>query len=263
MKKISICVLLGITLALLLSTSFVNGEEIDTEGYNIVISTGDNALQATETLTIVDGDSNQTYGVITLWLQNGANNVEIFVNDDTVIYTTTGNEYNCNLSSMSIKMDTTLQIRVSYNLNKDTAKLSKTMIYNASSFSVKFDGNDIYTSENLASGFSFDLTLFKTTENESNMYFFVIIGVLVLLLLITIFYFYRKQKTAKVKQEAGESEELLNTKKNLLMESLKDIEKQHRAKEISDDTYHKLREQYKQQALETMKKLEDMKSKIK
>ena len=44
---------------------------------------------------------------------------------------------------------------------------------------------------------------------------------------------------------------------------LKDIEKKHRAKQISDDTYHKLRDQYKQEAVETMKQLEDKKSKIK
>jgi ribosome recycling factor len=47
------------------------------------------------------------------------------------------------------------------------------------------------------------------------------------------------------------------------MSLLKDLEKQYRAKEISDDTYHKLKEQYKQETVETMKKLDDMtKSKI-
>jgi len=47
------------------------------------------------------------------------------------------------------------------------------------------------------------------------------------------------------------------------MEILKDIEKQHRAKQISDDTYHKLKEQYKHEAVDAMKKLEDVKSKVK
>jgi len=65
----------------------------------------------------------------------------------------------------------------------------------------------------------------------------------------------------KIKDIAGESEELLNTKKMLLMSFLKDIEKQHRSKQISDDTYHKLKERYKQEAVEAMKQLEDLKSK--
>ena len=43
------------------------------------------------------------------------------------------------------------------------------------------------------------------------------------------------------------------------MSLLKDIEKQHRANQISDDTYHKLKDRYKQEAVEAMKKLEDMK----
>ena len=47
------------------------------------------------------------------------------------------------------------------------------------------------------------------------------------------------------------------------MSLLKDIEKQHRAKQISDDTYHKLKERYKQETVETMKQLEDINSKVK
>jgi hypothetical protein len=47
------------------------------------------------------------------------------------------------------------------------------------------------------------------------------------------------------------------------MSLLKDLEKQHRAKKIHDDTYHKLKDHYKQQTVETMKKIEDIESKIK
>ena len=43
------------------------------------------------------------------------------------------------------------------------------------------------------------------------------------------------------------------------MSLLKDLEKQYRAKSISDDTYSKLKDEYKQQALEVMRKLEDLK----
>jgi len=46
---------------------------------------------------------------------------------------------------------------------------------------------------------------------------------------------------------------------NLLLSILKDIEKKHRSKDISDETYHKLKDEYKQQAVEVMKKIEDKK----
>ena len=72
----------------------------------------------------------------------------------------------------------------------------------------------------------------------------------------------KKQRT-KAKKSIVESEETLNTKKALLLSLLKDIEKKHRAKGISDDTYHKLKERYKQEAVDAMKQLEDMKSKVK
>jgi hypothetical protein len=68
----------------------------------------------------------------------------------------------------------------------------------------------------------------------------------------------RKQRR-KAKKSIIESEETLATKKVLLLSLLKDVEKKHRAKDISDETYNKLKEEYKQQAVETMKKLEDIK----
>ena len=69
----------------------------------------------------------------------------------------------------------------------------------------------------------------------------------------------KASKPTKTKVSTSDSEELLTAKKALLMESLKDIEKKHRANQISDDTYNKLRDRYKQEAVETMKKLEDIK----
>jgi len=68
----------------------------------------------------------------------------------------------------------------------------------------------------------------------------------------------RKQRT-KAKKSIVESEETLTTKKALLLSLLKDVEKKHRSKDISDETYNKLKEEYKQQAVAVMKKLEDIK----
>jgi hypothetical protein len=40
---------------------------------------------------------------------------------------------------------------------------------------------------------------------------------------------------------------------------LKDLEKQYRAKSVSDETYTKIKDEYKQQAVDVMKKLDDLK----
>ena len=92
-----------------------------------------------------------------------------------------------------------------------------------------------------------------------------IAAIVVLLLLVIIIgaASFRTKKPVKSKRIVVGSEEMLNTKKILLMQLLKELEKKHRAKQISDDTYHKLKEQYKSETVDAMKKLEDMGSKVK
>ena len=67
----------------------------------------------------------------------------------------------------------------------------------------------------------------------------------------------RKKRAPSVSTER-ESQELLTTKKTLYLAMLKDIEKQHRGKQISDETYTKLKSEYKQHAVTVMQKLEDI-----
>jgi hypothetical protein len=66
-----------------------------------------------------------------------------------------------------------------------------------------------------------------------------------------------------MRKRAFESKEVLSTEKTLLMDILKQIEKLHRTKKMSDDTYHKLKEYYKQETIEIMRQLENLNSEIK
>jgi hypothetical protein len=156
-------------------------------------------------------------------------------------------------------MDSQIQLDISYTLSKDTKNFEKKMIRNTTTLKVQFDKNNILEESNLKADTYLNLQLYKPTETPISWYIIISISLLIILLVVSTAYLFRKQKLSKVKEIAGESEELLNTKKLLLMSILKDIEKQHRAKQISDDTYDKLKDIYKQQAVETMKKLEDMK----
>ena len=105
---------------------------------------------------------------------------------------------------------------------------------------------------------SFSLRLYKPTEAPLSITYIVIIFLLVVILITSTLLLLRKQRS-KAKRSIVESEEILTTKKALLLSLLKDIEKQHRSKTVSDDTYNKLKEEYKQQAVDVMKKLEDLK----
>ena len=147
------------------------------------------------------------------------------------------------------------------------------MINDINVLQITFDGTEIYTGNILTTGGFLKVALQKEpepqtitetkTEEAIPIWIYVIIIVLIIFLLVSFMRPAKKQTSPKIKETAAISEELLTTKKALLMSLLKDIEKQHRAKEISDDTYHKLKDRYKQEAVEAMKQLEDMKSKIK
>lgn len=233
--------------------------DISAKTHNIAITTGDNVLTVTETITI-NGSSNQTYKIIEFWVQNEAQNINVIIGPNEVPSNYIGNNtYVCNISSYNIEMTTSVQVKLTYTLSKDIKNFEKTIISNTASISVEFDKNNLYAGEKLLAGASFSLLLYKPTETPISWYIIISISLLIILLVVSTAYLFRKQKLSKVKETAGESEELLNTKKLLLMSILKDIEKQHRAKQISDDTYNKLKDIYKQQAVETMKKLEDTK----
>ena len=258
MRKIIVCILICIA-TLLIPTTLAQEEYMETDTHDIVISTADNALEVAETLTI-HGNSNQNYSIIKFWVQSEAEKINVIVEKNGVKYNSIDNNtYFCNISLFNIKMDSQIQLDISYTLSKDIKNFKKKMIRNTTTLTVQFDKNSILEESDLKVDTYLNLQLYKPTETPISWYIIISISLLIILLVVSTAYLFRKQKLSKVKEIAGESEELLNTKKLLLMSILKDIEKQHRAKQISDDTYNKLKDIYKQQALETMKKLEDMK----
>jgi hypothetical protein len=167
-------------------------------------------------------------------------------------------EYICNITSLGIIKEDSNQLYISYELEKSVVFIKK-FLRATNSISVKFTDEEIFVGTDLAFGTIVNLELYERTEPPLDWFISIIIILLLILIIVLFTYIFKKRKTVKIKQSSSDSEELLNTKKTLLMSLLKDIEKQHRANQISDDTYHKLKEKYKQEAVEAMKKLEDMK----
>ena len=260
MRKVIIYLVVCITVAATLF-AMASEEDVNTIDHQITITTKEDFYLVSEVLTI-QGDTNESYDELTVWIQSGANNVDILVNSNALgPEIQNENEYVCNISSLGIKKEDSTQVKISYELDKNV-EFTKKVVRSTNSTSVIFDQEEIYTATNLAPGSSFNLQLYKPTEQTLNWFYTVLILLLLVLIVVLVAYAFRKQKSTKIKQTAGKTEELLSTKKTLLMSLLKDIEKQHRTKQISDDTYHKLKERYKQEAVETMKQLEDINSKV-
>ena len=260
-KTLAIAIVVLITvLAFLTQIAYAN--EINVDDHQIQIKTTDDKISIKETIKI-QGVSNDYYETIVFWIQNGAKNIKININNTQATYAVSNNEYTCNISSMKIKQNNLITAVLTYNLEKqDENFFEKQIIRNTTKISITIDGEDKLTAEDTIKGSSFTFRIDEITEeNQITLYLAILITLLIILLAVSMTYKSKKQKVTKTKGTPGASEELLTTKKTLLMTLLKDIEKQHRANKISDDTYHKLKERYKHEAVEAMKKLEDMKSK--
>jgi hypothetical protein len=237
------------------------GQEINTNTHNIVITIKDDSLSVTENIIInnISGDT------IDFSAQNGHSDFKIVYNETTITIEPFTNIYNVNITDFGITSNGVIE--VSYSLEKTIEEFEKTILYNTSAMTINFDNKEIYSSKNLKTGSIINIALQKEIERQTitvetiPTWIYIIILVLLILLIIALMRSIRKPKTTMKKEPIGGSEELFTAKKAMLMEILKDIEKRHRGKQISDDTYHKLKSEFKQEAIETMKILDDMQSK--
>ena len=272
LRKLAV-ILIALTMIVIGSALIVSGQDVETTTYNIQITTNEDDISVKESITL-ETTSTET---LVFWIQDDASDVEILIDEDSVTFekSSIDNTYSCNVSGLDISTDT--EIQVNYNLDKSTDEFEKTLQYNTSVISITFDDNEIYSSSDLESGNSFTVALQSTTQVQTEyeektiyevpIWYYSILIILIILVALSFIFPSKKSKspksTSKKQAKGSESGELLATKKALLMEVLKDIEKQHRAKKISDDTYNKLKEKYKQDAVEAMRQLEDVKSKVK
>lgn len=258
---------IGIVLVSVICSFPVSADEVSNESttgllvatHIITITTAKSGLSVSESLHVAESSSNETYETMIFWLPTGAEGVSIAINSNAVTSAVSGNEYLCNLSSFSIPMNTSVQATISYTLSNDNEEFQRTLFHTTASLTITFNGQELYRAQQVMASTSFTLRLYKPTEAPLSWYIIVFILLLVILLAVSMFYSFRKQKSSTVKKTGSDSQEVLQTRKKLLMSLLKEIEKQHRAQQISDDAYHKLKEQYKQQAVETMKALEENK----
>ncbi len=228
------------------------GQEI-----NIDIKTETEKISVVENITV---DSEQI-DFIDIW-EYPLDRI-VVINGNTVTLPEMYNlPYSINLTEQNIALSDYYEVK--YSLSKDTTSFGKIFIYNTTSILVTFDGDLIFAADTLEKQISFTVELQKPTQSQTTKetiptWVYIIIIILVVLLIVLFAISTKKQKSTTKKEGIGGSEELLTTKKALLMETLKEIEKRHRGKQISDDTYHKLKDEFKQDAVESMKKLEDLK----
>jgi hypothetical protein len=261
MRRVNSLLFCWLTISLLVISGLTSAQNIETENHKIVISKNGDAVSVKETIEII-GNSQGNYDFIYFSVNSDAENINVLIQNSEVSFTPKEDKdrYLCNITSFEIPQQSSIQMSISYSIPSSVKIFEKTFVRNSTNVSITFNEKTIYSGTNLNEGNNFRLLLYEPTEAPISWYIILSILLLVILLAVSTIYSFRKQKTTKIRETSFESEELLQTKKNLLMSLLKDLEKQHRGKKISDETHNKLKEQYKQQAVETMRKIDDIKS---
>jgi hypothetical protein len=267
MKKTGVCIVIGLLMLLTFFPSVSasdSGVIVDQE--IVAISLANKGLQVDETIKVTNtGDENVTS--LRFWIQqNIQDSVTIteLQSGIELIPLITGNIRSCNLSATNLTIipDASLTFQLSYFLPTTEQNFVKTLLYDTTLFSVTYEDRDLFRGEHLLYGSdvnnAMQIRLYKPTEAPLNITILVIVFVVVIIVLALLLLLLKKQRS-KTKKAVAESEETLTTKKTLLLSLLKDLEKQYRAQSISDETYNKIKDEYKQQAVDAMKKLDDLK----
>lgn len=264
MRRIATFILIGLlTLAIIYTPVIASDAGITTEQHEIEIAQSEEGLLVVENIK-VNNTGNEKTTSIKFWIQRDVSDIKILAVESgqylTPLPITSSNirEYNLSSYNLSIDPGASLDLRLTYILSTNTEKFVKRITYDTSSLTIIFNEKELYHAEEAQSNLHISVALYRPTEAPINITYLIIIFLLVVILIASTLLLLRKQQS-KAKSKIIESEETLTIKKQLLLTSLKDIEKQHRSKNISDETYNKLKEEYKQQAVNVMKKLEDIK----
>ncbi len=267
MKKTIVTILLSILILTILYPN-VCGEDagvlVDQE--LVTISPTNAGLLVEKTIEVTNGGTGNVTS-LRFWIQQDiqdAVKITELQSGKELVPVITGNIRTCNLSTANLSMvpNSSLSFQVTYHLPSNAENFIQTILYDTTFFSVTYENRELFQGEHLLLGSDsnnqIQILLYKPTEAPLNITMIIIIFLAVIIVFAVLLLVLKRQRS-KTKKAVAESEETLATKKTLLLSLLKDLEKQYRAKSISDETYTKIKDEYKQDAVEVMKKLDDLK----
>lgn len=271
MKKTAV----AFSLAFIMLVAFVPGVHADDQGtivdrQAVMISLTNKGLQIDETIDVTNAGSGNVTS-LRFWIQQNTKEtmkiIELQSGKELIPFLT-GNIRTCNLSAenLSIPPGGSRSIQLTYYLPTTEQFFIKTLLYDTTIFTVTYKEADtewdLFQGEHLLYGSeannAIQVRLYTPTEAPLNITMLIIVFLVVIIVLALLLLLLKRQRS-KTKKSVVESEETLTTRKALLLSLLKDLEKQYRAQSISDETYTKIKDEYKQQAVDTMKKLDDLK----
>lgn len=270
MKRTAVLLLVSLVVVIAWYPSVnANDSGVITDQQSVTISIATKGLQVIESIKLTNkGSENAT--VLRFWIQQNAQDTKIIdlQSGKELVPEISGNIRTCSLEAenLSLQPNRTRTLEITYFLPTTEQNFIKTLLYNTTSFSVTYrEGSNQWTlfqGEYLLYGVNVNnalqIRVNKPTEAPLNIIMIIVVFVVVLLVLSSLLLLFRKHRR-KTKKTLIETEETLATKKTLLLSLLKDLEKQYRSRSISDETYTKIKEEYKRQTVDAMKQLDDLK----
>ena len=269
MKKTGVFVLISLLglLALYPSVSAQDsGVSVNQEA--VTVSLANQGLQVKEEITVTNqGAENAT--MLRFWFQQDAQNIKIIAvqSGKELTPVITGYIRTCNLTqaNLTIQPGAVLGIQITYPLPTAAQYFEISLLYETALLTVTYkEGSsqqELFHGEQLLladSQNTLRVLLHKPTEASLDITMMILVFFIVVIVLASLLLLLKKQRS-KTKIALVDSEETLTTKKALLLSLLKDLEKQYRVKAISDETYTKVKDEYKAQAVSVMKQLDDLK----
>lgn len=245
-------------------TTALSDTGITTDTHTITITSATNGLHVEETLTITNHGTDNA-PLLRFWIQSDV------TTDVTITATKTGttlhalvngNIRDCNLTETNTILNptTSIDITLTYTIPASSTRFTKDFLYNTTQIAVTYNDQPLFSGSNfIKSTPAYEITvqLYNPTEAPLGISTLVIIFLIVVIILTLLLLVLRRQRRRK-RVGTVDTAEALATKKDLLLELLKELEKRYRAKDISDETYTKLKEEYKAQAVDAMRRLEDI-----
>ena len=235
----------GLVVMLAIIASATSGYSMIIESHDISIKRISEGFRVLEEMEVVK--ANET--ILLVWIQGEAEDVAIKVNGSEANFSRSGEVYGVELGNL-----TRAHVEIDYLLPKETQNFFKKILQPCKKIIIKLDGNRVYEGVNLSEGCSLSFSIKERVIERINYYMYTTL-ILILILIIILAYSARKRRTGKM---VTEDPDVLKVKKDLLMNVLKEIEKRHRSKEMSDEVYNRLKEEFKRETVNIVRRLEEM-----
>lgn len=236
MKKV---IIVPALLVMVTSCMIVEGSVV--KEYVVSISEKGNVFEVQEKITV----ENSTNPVFYVWIQDDGKNVNMKLDGEDVSYGYVDDKYSIEVDNLS-----SFNLSINYIISKKSRFLNKKILSTCEIFSIYKDGELLSKYSNLSESSFISIDLWKIKE-EANYFLYTTI-LFVIVSVMAILYAVRPKKR---KKEIS-NPDILREEKNILMNALKDLEKRYRNKEIREDVYGKLKEKYKKEIVDIVRKLE-------